>query len=332
MDAAHIFSLFMCKEAFELMVSHEVNFFFIGFPKSGSTTFYYLLKSHPEIFAPDLKELNFFNSDFILEFQKRLGENHFELINSINEYAQLFSDAGSRIRGDFTPVNVFSIDAPVNIFKYNPAAKIIISIREPVSFLRSFHFQSLYNLLEDEPDFLKALSLEELRRAGKHIPKYCHNPFYLFYSSLIEYKKYIKGYADVFGVENIRVILFDDILAHEYTIYKEILRFLGVSNLDFVPPKHDTNPSHALRFAGLRKFLFTPTVKKFLYTRTPKALLPLAGGMSQAFFKKNQEKPFVSKNDISLLKSKFKPAVKELSVFLNETNLLDRDLLVTWDY
>lgn len=314
------------------MTGDKVDFFFVGYPKSGSTTFYYLLKSHPEIFTPEVKELNFFNADFIFEFKKHLGQNHFELATSEEDYSNLFLGAADRIKGDFTPVNVFSEDAPKNIFKYNPSARILISIREPISFLRSFHFQSLYNLIEDEPDFLKALSLEESRRIGQNIPKYCHNPFYLYYSLLVEYRKHIKRYIDVFGPENVKIILFDDIVANEYKIYWEILCFLGVKNVDFVPPRPDTNPSHALRFIWLRKFLFTPSVKKFLYTKTPHALLPLAGKISQRFFKKNQEKPFVSPKDIDLLKKKFKPVVDDLNSFLNETGLLDRRLPDLWGY
>lgn len=314
------------------MAECKVDFFFVGFPKSGSTTLYYLLKSHPEIFSPDVKEFNFFNSDHNREARERLGENYFQLTESEQDYARFFQDTVGKIRGDFTPINIFSQEAPINIFKYNPAAKILISIREPVSFLRSYHFQFLYNMIEDEPDFLNALFLEEARRAGRNIPEHCYNPSYLFYSALIEYRKHIKRYTDIFGHEKIKIVLFDDIVENESRVYRQILEFLNVINLDFIPSKANRNPSHALRFVWLRKLMFSPPVKKWLYTKIPQFLLPLGADISQVIFKKVQEKPVVSSQAIERLKIQFRPKVLELNSFLNETGLLDRNLLAMWGY
>lgn len=314
------------------MSSSKVDFFFVGFPKSGSTTFYYLLKTHPEIFSPDIKEPKFFCTDINRELEKNLGKDYFQLIKSEQEYSKLYQSAENKIKGDFNPFNIFSEDAPRNIFRYNPDAKIIISIREPISFLRSFHYQSLYRLIEDEPDFLKALSLEESRRANRNIPKYCHYPFYLYYSSLIDYKKYIKRYSDIYTRGNIKIILFDDIEKNEISIYREILQFLNVTNLDYVPSKPDRNPSHALRFVWLRKILFTPFVQKWLHTNIPLPLLPVGAKISKKIFKKNQAKPFVSSEDIKRLKNKYKHNVYELSLFLSEEKFVNQDLLSIWEY
>ena len=310
----------------------KVDFFFVGFPKSGSTTFYHLLKSHPEIFSPDVKELNYFNSDHTREFQRRLGGDYFQLARTQADYAAFFQGPPGRLVGDFNPIYIFSEEAPRNISSYNPDARILISVREPVSFLRSFHFQSLYNMIEDEPDFLKALGLEASRRAGLNIPPYCHNPFYLYYSWLVEYRQHIERYVDVFGAKKVKVILFDDIMADETKSYREVLSFLNVQDQDFVPPRPDRNPSHALRFGRLRQLVFTPPIKKWLYTKTPRSLLPLGARISQRIFKKPQEKPFVSKANIDRLKLEFRSRVAELQAFLSDKDLLDRNLLSLWDY
>ena len=187
-------------------------------------------------------------------------------------------------------------------------------------------------MIEDEPDFLKALSLEESRRANRNIPKYCHYPFYLYYSSLIDYKKYIKRYSDIYTRGNIKIILFDDIEKNEISIYREILQFLNVTNLDYVPSKPDRNPSHALRFVWLRKILFTPFVQKWLHTNIPLPLLPVGAKISKKIFKKNQAKPFVSSEDIKRLKNKYKHNVYELSLFLSEEKFVNQDLLSIWEY
>ena len=314
------------------MSNSKVDFFFIGFPKSGSTTFYYLLKAHPEIYSSEIKEPKFFCTDINRELEKNLGKDYFQLIKSEEEYSNLYQSAANKTKGDFNPFNIFSEDAPYNIFRYNPDAKIIISIREPISFLRSFHYQSLYRLIEDEPDFLKALSLEESRRANQNIPKYCHYPYYLYYSSLIDYKKYIKRYSDIFPHDNIKIVLFDDIEKNEISTYREILQFLNATNLEYVPSKPDRNPSHALRFVWLRKILFTPLVQKWLHTNIPLHLLPVGAKISKKLFKKNQAKPFVSSDDIKNLKNKYKHNVHELRLFLAEEKLVNQDLLNIWGY
>ena len=314
------------------MTEHKVDFFCVGFPKSGTTTFYYSLKSHPEIFAPEIKEINYFNSDRNREVKKRLGTDYFEMARSDDEYLNFFQDGAGRIKGDFNPAYIFSEDAPKRIFNHNPEAKILISIREPVSFLRSYHFQSLYNMFENEPDFLQALALEESRRAGNNIPQNCHDPFHLYYSSLIEYKNHIKRFTDIFSYKNIKVVVFDDILKNESSVYQSILNFLDVKKTDFIPPMADQNPSHTLRLAWLRAIVLHPRVNKWLYTKIPKRLLPFGARISQSIFKKKQEKPYVSRVDIDNLKSRFKPKVIEIDSFLNELGLVNQDLVSLWGY
>jgi hypothetical protein len=313
------------------MSTNKVDFFFVGFPKSGSTTFYYLLKSHPDIFAPAVKEVNFFNTDDIKQTRERLGRHDFQLLKSEDDYSELFHAPSTKVKGDFTPINIFSKDAPRNIYRYNPAAKIIISIREPVSFLRSYHFQFLYNMIEDEPDFIRALALEKSRRAGDNIPRFCQNPFYLYYSSLIQYEGYIRQFTDVFDVGKIKLILFDDILENEAGIYHQLLDFLGIWNSDFVPPQPDRNPSHGLRLRWLRKLMLAPAAKKWLYTRLPSRLLPVGAKISQQVFKKRQDKPFVPPAEIQKLRAQFRPSVIALNHFLNETTG-GRDIEELWGY
>lgn len=314
------------------MNTYKIDFLFIGYPKSGSTTFYYLLKSHPEIILPDIKEINFFNTDHNQESRKHLGVNHFQLAESETEYLQYFQGAVDKIKGDVNPSYIFSADAPKNIFRHNPKTKILISIREPVSFLRSFHFQSLYNMVEDEPDFLRALSLEKSRHEGRNIPLYCHNRYQVYYSFLIAYKQHIKHFTDTFGFDNVKVLLFDDIVENEDNVYRDILRFINVKKLDFIPTRVDRNPSHALRFPWLREILFKPPIKKWVYTKLPQNFLSMGANLSKVIFKKKQDKPYVSEMDIRQLKKQFRSTVIELNSFLNETGMINRDLLSLWDY
>jgi hypothetical protein len=313
-------------------MASKVTFFVVGFPKSGSTTLYNSLRAHPEIFSSAVKEVNFFNSDRNRHVQERLGKHYFQLVSSLEEYSRLFDDSEGRLKGDFTPVNIFSEEAPQNIYDYNPDAKILISIREPISFLRSFHFQSVYNLSEDQPDFIRALALEPSRRFGENIPKYCYDPFYLIYSDLADYRKYIRNFVGTFDPSKIMILLFDDIVAGEARLYREILSFLGVRNMNFAPQAIDTNPSHALRFRPLREAMLHPAVNKFLYQVTPRSFLAIAGRLSQRLFKSPEDKPAVPLSEIARLRQQFKPQVVELETFLKQSGLLQRNLASLWGY
>ena len=76
---------------------------------------------------------------------------------------------------------LFSKQAAAEIAQYNPDAKIIIMLREPVAFLYSIHSQGLYSGNETK-HFETALSLEDSRRQGMNIPSTVH--FLRVYSTL----------------------------------------------------------------------------------------------------------------------------------------------------
>jgi hypothetical protein len=265
---------------------NKVNFFFAGFPKSGSTLFWNMLKAHPEIHTSELKEINFFNSDHIKIIRERVGKHYTELVSTEREYEALFTDPDARFNGDFNPTYIYSKDAPQRIYNYNKNAKIILSIREPVSYIRSTHFQNLYNLAEEEVDLLTAFGLEGKRKAGKEIPELCVLPFFLYYSELICYQKYIENFVKHFPINQIKLILFDDIIDNKLSVYKDLLQFIGVHDVEFFPPEPDRNPSHALRFQFLRRLISHPGINKTLMTFIPKKMLPLGVKISHKLFKK----------------------------------------------
>ncbi|MDF1521149.1 MAG: sulfotransferase [Brevefilum sp.] len=321
---------FLIKALF--MSSNKVNFFFAGFPKSGSTLFWHMLTEHPEIHSSPLKELNYFNTDHISVIKQKLGKNLPQQVASEADYQSLYVHPNSNFNGDFNPTYIYSEDAPKNIYDYNKNAKIIISIREPVSYLRSTHFQNLYNLAEDETEFLKALSLESLRKQGTNIPQTCVLPFFLYYSELIQYQKFIRRYVEQFPPEQIKVILFDHIITDKMLVYQSLLTFLCVEDIDFRTPEPDRNPSHRLRFKFARKILLNPTINKALLTIIPKKMMPLGVKISHKLFKKEDKKPPLSSEDVNKLKTQFRAEVQLLSDYLCEEGLIDVDLIKLWGY
>lgn len=65
-----------------------------GAQKSATTSIYYILKQHPEIYTPETKEIHFFD------------RNH-RFHKGIDYYRSFFRDDDLKIAGDFTPDYMF---------------------------------------------------------------------------------------------------------------------------------------------------------------------------------------------------------------------------------
>src|SRR5438067_5410553 len=66
------------------------DFFVVGHAKSGTTALYEMLRRHPQIYMPELKEPWFFASDMQLRFQPRRAG---ALPQTLAEYRELFASA-----------------------------------------------------------------------------------------------------------------------------------------------------------------------------------------------------------------------------------------------
>ena len=69
----------MCIKMTINMKIKKPNVLVAGFPKCGSTFLYHLLKQHPDIFIPNIKELNYFNKDhFFISDPEILNPRYFK--------------------------------------------------------------------------------------------------------------------------------------------------------------------------------------------------------------------------------------------------------------
>src|SRR6185503_8706746 len=124
------------------------NFFVVGAPKSGTTSLYFYLKSHPQIFVPRRKELLFFCDD--LHFTYPILNEH--------QFLDYYRDAGGKNAvGEVSVWNLYSRHAPQNIFRFNPDSRIIIILRHPVDMLYALHSNHVFNNNEIITDFEDAL-------------------------------------------------------------------------------------------------------------------------------------------------------------------------------
>jgi len=96
-------------------MKNKPNLFIIGAPRSGTTSLYEYLKTHPNIFMTEDKEIGYF-----------CEHEYYKHVKTIKEYEESFKDVSNeKIIGESTPTYIFTKTAPKNIFNLNPKAKII---------------------------------------------------------------------------------------------------------------------------------------------------------------------------------------------------------------
>src|SRR4051794_2010471 len=213
------------------------DFYIVGHPKSGTTALYEMLRRHPEIFMPDLKEPRWFATDLRERFG---GQGSSSYPQTLEEYAALFEPAapGQRV-GEASPSYLRSRVAAEEIARLRPDARIVAVLREPADFLRSMHLEMVQNHVEKELDLRRAIDGELLAARPGREPV-------LRYTDRVRYVEQLKRYDEQFGSERLLVLIYDDFRAENEATVRRVFRFLGVD--DAVPIELvEANPSVQVR-------------------------------------------------------------------------------------
>ncbi|RMG78193.1 MAG: hypothetical protein D6712_21865 [Chloroflexi bacterium] len=198
----------------------KCNFFIVGAPKCGTTAWANYLATHPNICFARPKEPHYFNTDM----------PGFRWAQSGSEYNNYFSHYnGETVVAEASPQYLFSRTAARNIFEYNPHAKILILLRDPYSFLRSYHNQLLLNGDEDISSFEEAWRAPYPRSDGEW-PRHCREPMLLDYRSCGKFSIHIKRFLDIFGPRQVKIMKMEDWSYNPLRAYAEILNFLGLED------------------------------------------------------------------------------------------------------
>jgi len=245
---------------------YKPNFFIIGAPKCGTTALSEYLKEHPNIYMSSPKEPHYFSKDL----------PGIRPIESFQKYIELFSPAKENHKaiGEASVWYLYSFVALKAIKKFNPKAKIIVMVRNPVDMVHSFHSQALRSLDEDVRDFEKAWQMQWIRKKGKYIPKQCREIGVLQYGKIAKFGEQIERLYSIFPRNQVKVIVFDDFCENTSDVFSEILDFLGVQQF-----KKNSFPIINLN-AGIKSNLlvkFTQRPPKILveYSKSIKRLLGL---------------------------------------------------------
>jgi hypothetical protein len=225
------------------------DFFIVGQPKAGTTALHVTLRRHPQIFMPELKEPNYFARELVY---KPLAA---DFPTTLDHYLSLFASAqpGQRA-GEASIFYLWSHTAAHQIAQLRSDGRIIVMLREPVSFLHSLHLQFIKAGVETEHDLRHALALEEERRNGRHLPRDGYWPQLLPYSEHMRYMDQLRRYQDAFPADQILVLIYDDYRQDNAAILRKILRFLDLD--DTVPlSTNDVNQSTRIRARRIKKLM-----------------------------------------------------------------------------
>ncbi len=303
------------------------DFFIVGNPKSGTTALYEMLRRHPQIYMPELKEPHFLASSPGRVLTAGAGQQSASdpLPRTLDAYLALFEGALPEQRaGEASASYLRSPEVPARICEMAPEARIVAILREPASFLRSLHLQHLQDHVERERDFRVALEREEIVRDGRTVRRY---------SDRVRYVEHLRRYHQFFAGERVLVLIYDDFQRENEATVRRVLRFLEVDDDVAVEPVR-ANPTVRMRSVRLAKLLhaartgqgtFGRAVNGPLEALTPRRVRRAAlGVVRRRVLYGEPDAP--DERLMGELRARFKPEVVALSEYLG------RDLVSLWGY
>lgn len=303
------------------MTGRAPDFFIVGHHKSGTTALYQMLRSHPQIYMPDMKEPRYFAPDL----RALLAPEPGAVPETLEEYLALFAAAEpTQVIGEASPSYLRSREAAAAIAEVQPDARIIAIFREPASFLRSLHLHLLQEHVETEPDFRKAFAGEQIERAGRRVRRY---------SDHVHYVEQLRRFHAAFPREQVLVLIYDDFRADNAATLGRVLRFLRVDDTHPVEVL-EANPAVRLRHARLDRLLRSITAGRGPLSRALSSALKaitsqrLRRSVVHPIRRKliYGEPPPPDEDFMRELRRRFKPEVVALSEYLG------RDLVSLWGY
>lgn len=226
------------------------DFFIVGAPRCGTSALSRYLKKHPQICFSRPKEPHYFAS---VSPECSSSEVETEYLRSFFPHYQ----ERYKAIGEGSVSYLYSPQAIDLILKFNPDARFVAMVRNPIDMLPSYHQRLVYVRHEDVEDFGKAWSLQEERARGERVPKFCREPSILQYAQAGRLGYQVENLYRKAGEEKCLVIVFDDFVTETEAVYKDVLEFIGI---DFAGPRNfkRKRESKMYRNGLLQRFLYNP--------------------------------------------------------------------------
>ena len=226
------------------------NLFIVGGGRSGTTSLHEWLKEHPEVFMSEVKGPNFFGEEPNPGFE--------EFFKNKKKYLSLFSKANNKkIIGESSHY-FWSKTAAKEIKKFNPEAKVIIILRNPLDVAYSYY---LNGNIPNNISFEDSIASNDLK-----VKKILDE---------LKYHNHLKRFLDNFKKEiQLHLIIFDDLSKNQKAVYKKLCKFLDINN-NFIPDFKPHNQARKIKNKWLLKTIhLTPnSLKLFVKRILPKKIV-----------------------------------------------------------
>lgn len=314
------------------------NLFIVGAPKCGTTSVHNYLEKHPEVFMSQTKEPRHFCTDLWVEYLHMHGLRGFRHMfphTSREDYLSLFRRARRCEHiGESSPDYLVSEMAASNIADFNPHAKIIILLRNPIEALQStIDFRKMNRVESQEHTTRELVEKESQRIRGHDLPKrLC--PFLpprytrtqLLYSKRYQYTSQVRRYLKLFP-KNVHIILFEEMVANPLKVRDDLCKFLHIRPIGTIPKSNTTRVSK--QGMGCISLL----IEYYLGFVPGKNLIPmrfrkLFGKLLHHFSTRPKKR---RKPDNTWARRLFYDDVVELNKLLHQKGLINRNLLELWN-
>lgn len=301
------------------------NFFIIGAAKAGTTSLYNYLRKHPDIYLSPVKEPNYFSTDIQPEkFSNTYKKNTFldvesyfrreklhdlqlTFIRKPEHYQKLFKDVtGEKAIGEASTSYLYSKIAAKNIKSYNPEAKIIAVLRNPVERAIS-HYHMALRYGHTNLHLRKAIEKDMNQETkGWGISE--------LFIELGMYYEQLKRYYNLYPAQNIQVLLFEELTAHPDETLAKCHRFLNVIPRP-IEAFQQHNKAQTPRFKNLNKIITDSGIKNILKNCMPETFLEK---IKATFFTQKTPIDEISNADIEFLNEIYKKDIKATAALINK--------------
>lgn len=309
------------------MPNRYPDFIIGGAPKCGTTSLHFILDQHPRIGLPD-DEIHYFDADDPITHPDFFFHERGELIHYDNRadnqefqeaYAARFAPfADLPLVGEDSTTYLFSHVAPSRIHARLPDVRLIFMLRNPVSRAYSQYWH-----------------LVKSGRVTCTFERAIHEQRSLILGST--YLPHLKTYAELFGADQVKTILFEDFISDNQSTLDSVTDFLGTERMTvdddaawFNKTHYPTNLSGQLALNQIGRHIVKWRYGNHLETR---------GGLAGKLRDKIHYQWFKRINPIFLKADRPTPMKDRTKAYLTEhlsrrndglSAFLDRDLSELW--
>ncbi len=275
------------------------NFFIVGAPRAGTTSLYEFLKRTKGVFMPSSKEPHYFSVTIDPSLINR------KPIRDKKKYLQLFKKVNNeKAVGEASTSYLWDTEAPKLIYKKNPNSKIIIMLRDPVK--RAFSYY-LYRISNGRTYTFSDAIRESIEHSDEWDKSLIINGGW--------YAEPVKRYLDIFGKDQVKIVIFEEFIKNPLKKVKEVLEFLGVEE----NPPESVELAHNVLTKPKGK-ISAAILKNKKIRRLGTDLLPNTMGefIVRKILGEKISKPDISKKDRLFLENLYREDVNKLKTLLGK--------------